>query len=331
MLPSDRRRVFVLGAGFSYAAGFPLANALLPETHDLLPSADQALLLKAIRYVYPQPKTAAPSKILGSVGVEEFMSLLDMSERFNERLPNTSLRRPQIRELRAKLIRAIADLMLRRQDAAETNDLVGYVDAFIRKLDSSDTVITFNWDVLLERRLNYVRRSYTHHSLEGARPRLTVLKLHGSIDWFHGEQLERLNEAYVVHRQLFRLPYFRLIDPSAAWRQNAVPFVVPPTFFKNVQGTTDLEDMWAVAFQRLQEATEIHFCGYRLPREDMYARAVLRRAIRSNALRCEATGQPVPRITVVNPQRQVTADFKLMLYDRITGQYQKFQDSRWAR
>lgn len=322
--------MFVLGAGFSYAAGFPLAVHLLPRVFDLLRPEDQDQLLTAIRYHYPFPPTAGRDAILSAVGVEDFMSLLDMSEVMNERLPTTFLKPSLIRELRRKLLTAMADLMIISQEKAEDERKVGYVDAFVRRLGVRDTIVTFNWDLLVERRLRYANIQYAYQAPEGSRPLLTLLKLHGSIDWFHGGELNRLDEARQVHRQLFQLPYFRLKDRHAEWRQSAAPFIVPPTFFKTVKGTEDLERVWALAFERLEDADEIHMCGYRLPREDMYARVVLRRAIRANTMRRSREKAPPLIVTVVNPSPDVAEEMKSILHHELIPEHDKFQESRWV-
>jgi len=324
-------RTFILGAGFSYGAEFPLAWQLLPETFARLESGDQELLVRAIQYLYPVRKGTRTDQLLKKTEIEEFMSLLDMSERFNERMPTTFLKPPKIRELRRKLLTATADLMVARQKMAERKALLGYVDAFVRKLRPTDTVITFNWDILLERRLRHTRVPFAYSAEEGARPRLLVLKLHGSIDWFHAEELDTTVDAEAVQRQIYRLNYYRLVDPIADWRGTATPFIVPPTFFKDVQGTTDLETIWALAFEALQAADEIHICGYRLPKEDMYARAVLRRAIRHNALIRRRNGADGPLISVVNPDRTVVKAMRETLHSQLRARYQGFQDSPWAK
>lgn len=323
--------MFVLGAGFSYAAGFPLAWQLLPETFARLDNDAQEFLLRAIRYLYPVRKSTTTEQLLRQIGIEEFMSLVGMCERFNERMPTTFLKRPRIRELRRKLLTATTDLMIARQKQAERKGVLGYVDAFIKKLQPTDTIVTFNWDVLLERRLRHTPVTFAYSAAAGARQRLLVLKLHGSIDWFHGEELARTDEAEGVERQLYRLHYYKLIDPSADWRGTATPFIVPPTFFKEVQGTTDLETIWARAFEALQIADEIHIFGYRLPREDMYARAVLRRAIHQNVLFRRRAGVDGPLVSVINPRREDTKEMRKTLHGQLRARYEGFQDSSWAK
>ncbi len=327
--------MFVLGAGVSYHARFPLAWELLTQVYERLSAEERKQLVEAIRYFYPYEASARkPDALVKQVKVEEFMSLLDMSNWFNERLPSTFFRPPAIQALQVRLLQEISALMLQRQRAAEEENRVGYMDAFVAKLRRTDTVVTFNWDVLLDRCLRHANWRPAFHPGQGSGPRdILVLKLHGSIDWYHGQDLEMTSHPDVsrVQSQLYQVSYAALLDGTAPVRAGAAPFVVPPTFFKDVRGTNDLEDIWKTAFERLQQADEIHFCGYRLPPEDMYARFVLRRAIRHNGLLRRRRGHPELKITVVNPDPAVKKFLKANVYPKVSGSNDKFQESRWAK
>jgi hypothetical protein len=326
--------VFILGAGFSYNAGFPLAYHLLRQVYERLDRETQSELYRTLQFLYPEVNAAKTiSEGLTQVGVEDFMSLLDVSEQFNARLPTTWLRSTRIRSLRARMLTAIADLMIDCQVAAENQGRCDYVDRFVRRLWPTDTVITFNWDVLLERRLvrNDVR--YAYKSRERGKA-LLLLKLHGSIDWRHGETLDSIHHLTSVHRQLFQLPWDRLMELRDAGHHNdAPPYVVPPTFFKDLQGSTDLEELWVTAFRQVVLADEIHFCGYRLPPEDMYARSVLRRAIRQNARERKKKEKPAAKITLVNPDsnNEVIGLMRKFLDRSVKPEKDKFEESRWGR
>ena len=74
---------------------------------------------------------------------------------------------------------------------------------FAKRLDLHDTVITFNYDTLLERALEAVGKPYRLFStrfssvgefggsVDNSRDEVLVLKMHGSIDWFDRSHFER--------------------------------------------------------------------------------------------------------------------------------------------
>jgi hypothetical protein len=307
---------------------------LLRRVYERLSRAAQSELHRTLEFLYPEVGAAKSiDEALGKVWVEDLMSLLDVSEQFNARLPTTWLRSSRIRNLRGQLLVAIADLMVDCQVEAENRESYAYVDRFVKRLWPTDTVITFNWDVLLERRLvrNGIAFGYKSRDREQA---VQLLKLHGSIDWRHGEMLDSIRHFHQVHRQLFQLPWDRLMELRQSGHLNdAPPYVVPPTFFKDLQGSTDLEELWVTAFRKVVLADEIHFCGYRLPPEDMYARSVLRRAIRQNLKDRKKKGRPAPTITLVNPDEngEVLTLMRKFLDRSVKPETDRFELSRWGR
>jgi SIR2-like domain len=90
--------------------------------------------------------------------------------------------------------------------ARHVNALAGVPELYLefaKRLDPHDTVITFNYDSLLERALDIVGKSYrlfptryksvSEHSgtVDTDRDEVVVLKVHGSVDWFDRSHFER--------------------------------------------------------------------------------------------------------------------------------------------
>lgn len=256
------------------------------------------------------------------------MSLLDMAEEFNEILPTTMLRADAIRSLRSKLLRTIADLLIEAQRQAEARHTkIGYVDRFISRLSVRDTVMTFNWDLLFERRLRQRGLPFDHCPNDSGSPALAFLKLHGSLDWFRGAELESRTGFDVVHRQLYRAPWPKISKRDAKFLTNALPFIVPPTFFKTFRGCADVEEIWAHAFRRLQQADEIYVCGYRFPPEDLFARFVFRRAIRSNLMRRERKNAAPLKLVVIGPNPEVARFLRRNIYGKVRHENSRFETS----
>lgn len=319
----------MLGAGASYGAGFPLAAELFARIYERLRPEEQKDLDAAMRYFYPSSGKAHSSpKLLSKVNIEEFMSLLDMAEDFNEMLPTTFLGPKAIRALRSTLLRAIVDLLVAKQLEAESDSRkLRYLDLFCSKLSAADTVITFNWDVLLERRLRKRAVPLEYCPQKGKPGSLAFLKLHGSIDWYRGAELESTVGFEVLHRQLYRATWQMISNPHSKPLTDTLPFIVPPTFFKNLRGCADAEEIWAEAFNRLRAADQIYFCGYRFPPEDIFGRFVFRRAIRFNMLQAEHGRKTALRLVVINPNEEVSKFVARSVYSKVRHEAARFEAS----
>src|SRR5260370_15163286 len=114
-----------------------------------------------------------------------------------------------------------------------------FIDDFVRlELRPRDTIITFNWDLTIERSLESFTGNpgfeYTY-SRKRKTDAFTLLKPHGSIDWFEKSVIARLGETdgLSLDKELCAFPYFsratnpRLLAP--------VPVIVPPITSKKFE------------------------------------------------------------------------------------------------
>ena len=120
-----------------------------------------------------------------------------------------------IRDVRASLLKSIVRLLVKKQKSAERNNgLVGYVDRVLCNLKPGDTIITFNSDILLQRRIHKRVRAFKLCP-RGESEDIAYLKLHGSIDWYRGAELYYRNGLTqnvfeVVYRQLYKAPWAKV-------------------------------------------------------------------------------------------------------------------------
>ena len=329
------KRVFVLGAGASHGAGFPLASELFNLAYCRMDDDDQHQVERTLSYFYPVSRHNRQSiqKLVSVLNVEEFLSLLNTAEEFNETLPTTFLKPGLIRDVRASLLKSIVKLLVEKQQNAERSKKpVEYVDRFLCRLEPGDTIITFNWDLLLERRMCKTGLAFKLCPSEESED-IEYLKLHGSIDWYRGAELKSRNGFEVVYRQLYRASWPKVSRQRNKLLSDKLPFIVPPTFNKSFKGYADLEEIWVQAFQRLQEADEIYVCGYRFPSEDLFARFVFRRAIRFNMMirRERKKSRPSLRLTVIDPSPKVAQSVRQNIYGGIRHEAKKFEYSSLSR
>ncbi|MDD2942931.1 MAG: hypothetical protein PHC51_08215 [bacterium] len=171
----ERDRIFVLGAGFSAAAGVPITENLLDQALELMLREQPYLGSKINSYLSQVCRTAGNSK-------SSFQKLSDLctfieyndlrefagGERWSD---NGSREKLTLRYYLSKVIvnstpygEQIPKLYLK----------------FAEQLRPGDLVVTFNWDCLLENSLEYIGTRYSYKMESGV---VWVAKMHGSVNW----------------------------------------------------------------------------------------------------------------------------------------------------
>jgi hypothetical protein len=289
------RRVFVLGAGVSKACGLPLANELLEKVFQKGSLRHKNRLVEFLHYLYPHfdPRWG------NYPNIEEFLSLLESVLTFNEKVKSKhSFENKEIRKLRDDLLKAIAGLLY--IDDSSTHVRSSPIFHLAEQFNSSDAVITFNWDLLLERALLELGINWRYAREREGQRKLILLKPHGSIDWFDREKADfkrgttspLLDDVGVIRIY----PYF---DPPHR-RTRVLPVIIPPTFAKKWR-YKEFDSLWRQTWHYLRYADEIYMLGFSLPPEDMHVRFVMRSAIRANE---RSRSKPLT-FKLVNPDRGV--------------------------
>ncbi len=177
MVDIEKGRIFFLGAGFSAAAGIPLTESLLPKAAELFNAEASGLFSRVATYA-----DHVDVDLMGNPCAEDFARLcsyLDFVELREhgggERWSNEGSRERMA--LKYYLAKAIANSI-----PADAFIPDCYLD-FAKGLTKWDVIVTFNWDTLLERALRKVGLSFTYCFEEN---KLSVMKMHGSINWIQG-------------------------------------------------------------------------------------------------------------------------------------------------
>jgi hypothetical protein len=182
---------------------------------------------------------------------------------------------------------------------------------FARRLKGGDTILTFNYDTLLEKCLDAVGQPYR---LFRERPdmltdEVVLLKLHGSVDWFnscqYADHVKVAEEfGYIAEDPIFgpkrivdsiplvdgeRQPQdplkaiFRVLDPSALYTNNyplVTPHILAPSFTKIVY-VGALKDLWYELGRMGSLEQGMAIIGFSLPAHDEYLRQTLYRLTRN--------------------------------------------------
>jgi len=310
-----RGRVFVIGAGVSASSGIAVSNRILYEAITQLEEIDVSKVdrvHKLLHYLYP----SFDKRIRNYPNVEDFLNLLEMAKKFNteEFITSELWSVPKLDEVKRITLKAITDyiwrLMANRQKQAVIREFVH------GNLREGDTIITFNWDLTFEHALEEYPGDpgfLYKYSSKRKRKYLSLLKPHGSIDWFERAAIKglvRTSQIGILDEKLCYYPRFnRAENPKLS---DIPPAIVPPLADKQFE-LDFFKRTWRHVYKAVSDATELHAIGYSLPREDQFARLVFRRGIRNNILKASRRGEQPTKILVVNPDPVTEGTFSRLV------------------
>lgn len=196
------RRIFILGAGFSRPAGLPLGpdlwsliRSVAEKTDSGRFSEDLHLYLTYLRECRGKPLEP------DDVDFEDFLAFLDIEHRleFSGRDTWSLDGNPSQIFVKQSIGRILTEM------TPSADELPRVYHQFARQLEPGDYVLTFNYDLILEKALEHVEKAYrlfpNRYSEEHAwdrngRDEVVVLKLHGSVDWFDRSSYEALERIH---------------------------------------------------------------------------------------------------------------------------------------
>jgi hypothetical protein len=270
-------KTFVLGAGFSADAGFPLMRNLSADVlawieMERTPDVEAHLTPS---HWHPEGQFYACLNAIDpdrSKGFEEFMIAI------RDRLAATHEHDPCYVVARA-MRDACGHLLWRKQPTpGSLPDVYRNFASWFnehRAYGRPNAIISLNWDLLVERALTdaNVGWEYTTQS-----PMVPILKPHGSINWRgHAEhvlpppawQPIAQNSPYLYLR---RAP---LVDPFETWANQRLRKLILPGDPEDEAGT---EMIWAEAEEAIREREVVVFIGYSLPPYDALSTGFFQRA-----------------------------------------------------
>ncbi len=283
-------RIYILGAGFSVPAGFPLTNNLLKEVHhvaskqkfpDEVSEFGQAKwLLETLQFYYPlanfSHELILNDKLPRDFDIEKFISYvsvestcqLNTSEQFDEHGSHFV----------SYLKRWIAQAIFSHQEKALRN-IPDFYHKFI-SLTKNSLIFTFNWDTFLETLLEINSVPYELDSRHNLRPDiLPLFKLHGSIDWFSypiPEMLKnwmRFKKLGKTFDGLYRASVERgsLNDYYEALLS---PWIVVPAYDK-IDQIKQLGGQWSLRYIFFQSELDVVIIGFSMREDDYHSRAII--------------------------------------------------------
>lgn len=298
-----KKKVIILGAGFSYDAGIPLQNNLLGdifkiEAQDYAAGgislrSDQQKLKGFLKNLYgndPDPR---------SIPLEDLYTMIDIAI---TRQRNIDIFDPSsLFKIRESLDRLI--LYTVNKDISE-KAIDDYIEKVKKLLKTGiNKFISLNWDYLLEQilvKLGYqidygAKLEFSEKKQTGkeGQKSITVLKPHGSLNWRLCPICETIFY-FLENENIFRCPNCEEIyekkkhiiesypeDSRFTFEPDLLPLLVSPTFMKN-NIVPQLNIIMQLMYRHLSEADQLIFIGYSLPISDHDIRDYLIKAYSLN-------------------------------------------------
>jgi hypothetical protein len=304
--------VYVLGAGASRFAGYPLGPKLWSFVRDW--SASREVMAterrKQVLGYMDDVLRRFPPRGQDGPNLEELFTLLDLSLLIPDALEQGDL---DWRIARKQISGMITDAFLYYQWDLQNTLYAGnaavdqiavdrrrVLEGWATRVRPGDVIISFNWDLLTETALSKAdkwsyRDGYGFECNDGGgapSSPVQLLKLHGSVNWVQDN--EYVAEPAVVYKAEFfgttrgGQETFLAETGSDQGRK-----LIIPTYLKRVSSNALLARLWTKAGDALRQADQVIVIGYRLHRADTAAHQLFTTALLANG------GHP--RVEVVSP------------------------------
>jgi hypothetical protein len=202
MAMPQAKRVFILGAGFSKPAGMPLATELLPLLAEKLEHDEMQDWLDGLRDRLDWLSGSGQQTGSFTLNIEQVFHYAHFdieAHRLRQHLapvgrhdgPGTPWKASEsITVWLSYLEDTLRDVILETENQAD----LAPITRWAKSVDAGDTVVTFNYDTLVERALLGVGKTWNHGTGREGDSGIAVCKLHGSIDWIVAHRRESFSK-----------------------------------------------------------------------------------------------------------------------------------------
>jgi hypothetical protein len=286
--------VFILGAGASKFANYPLAPELWAfvrdhsggdHTTNQIRQRVISLMEKMIARWLPPDQQDRPN-------LEEILTYMDLASMGSAliQLGHTDWKNTRL-ELMRMISHAFQWYQYKLQPTLETDSKLGAVlKAWTSFLQKGDVIITFNWDLLHEAAL--LKAGKWHYSdgygfgcndaPSNTTSPIRILKLHGSVNWAQSHESDC--QPSIEHKADFFLGSFDDHEKTyskRAGQSNEGRYLVIPSYLKDTSSNRLILDLWNQAQDAVAQADQLIVIGYSLhpadaPSRQLFGSALLR-------------------------------------------------------
>ena len=328
------KKIFVIGAGFSVAAGFPLVKQLRQSVLGYLQSHHGQFFFSANEQAQFLEGLHTADIALNAPG-------RNVDECFEELLIQLRRTKGMASESSAwttdRLLRCATGRLLWELSGGHLPETYWNFTSHARRAAG---IVSFNWETLIESALwrSQIPWGYSKNSP------LPVIKPHGSINWsshnLHGTSADEMWQpifsgsgiSWIPPRSsedqgddndpAFQDPFPTCVNSDLSY----LLFPGDPDEPSSMHGMTDpaandRRAIWDQAYQLILRASSVVFLGYSLPAYDGFAQRFFRDACKGK------------RVEVVNPSPEDAEGFrgKLGADIEVELKLQKFEDSKYAQ
>jgi hypothetical protein len=340
-------RVFVLGAGASVFAGYPLASGLLPFIRDFeaLEASTRDIASRVLEklsqaeLLFNRNIVRNPNR---NSNLEELLTYLELYQSFPgtifaanpwDTTDSSGIRRlitEKFLSYQYDLNKIVLGTSTASIAAIDVDRMKRIFDAWSGLVKAGDAILTFNWDILHEivlwkaglwsYRDGYGFRCANQGDKEGA-TKVVVLKLHGSVNWVQENQSSPVNEIADITTFFSKSKDFEPRNHHSQAQRDSGRKLVLPTYLKDISSNRALLDIWAMSHSLISRARELIVVGYSLNPVDHPARLLFGTALSEN--------RSLKKITIVSPDTTAWDSFLCNLDMPMHRIPKKFED--WVR
>lgn len=280
------KTTYILGAGFSRAAGLPLMNDFYLTSKDIYPDLGSSVKSSFNRVFdfWNEYSNVKHYLDVDFFNIEELLSIIEMSHYLSQ--DNASKLKNDILIFIKEVIRRQTPLLKTTIELYEPyriflKNALGFRfdeihDQYELTNENEASFISLNYDMLIENTIEIFNKENRKSRL--VNPNLFIAN--------YGEGIEYDGEVSFPEDSI-KIDIAKL-HGSLNFKDN---LIIPPTW--NKTSNEKIKGAWQLAHQLLTETNRIVFIGYSLPQTDSYIKYLLINAIKEN--------ENLKRIEVINP------------------------------
>ena len=308
---SPGKRVVVLGAGATRGATTSEGRVVEPPLNaDFFTQVQRITTAKHVPNVKHVMRDVVD--LFGSnftLTMEEYFTQLESFATMSGLAPasDRALSPSEIRSKRDRLMAVLAAVLEESTDVSKKDSPVcDHHSALVAQLDPQDTIISFNYDCVVDHALRRTAPGrwsakygyslpkpsrvdgHAHWDADqppvGSNNTINLLKLHGSLNW-------QLPTAELADDGQIRLK-------QRLYQQNGTPrfTIIPPEFIKNIRDDSNFEALWRNAERAIRHAEVIALVGFSFTPTDLHVDSLFRIAR-------AGSNDPLRSLVIANPSK----------------------------